>query len=398
MLVAAFLIVTFLRDPARAGLQNSPANPADAEPLILALNYRYNLEYSEARKAIEGWLAQHPEDLHGLNALATVMLHGEMFRHGILAAHIYGDMGQMFRTGRIPYPPQFQQQLFSTLQKAETLAENRLKKNPKDQEALYWAGVSHATAAIFYFTMAKSYLAALHEATDARKLHAQVLKINTSFTDAWLVIGVNDYVIGSLPWYMKVLASLVGYHGNREQGTEEVRQVATQGHWARDDAKLILAVLYRREKKYPETLAVLQDMAKSYPRNFLLQREIAGVYEMQGDLRSAARVYDEIVDKWESRQAGFAMMPAAMILYESGQIHLQLGDKDKALGRFEEATRLPGKDVFVFRAELAAADLDLQMDHRTEAIRKYEHVAQAVPDTDEGKTAKRALRKIQRPG
>ncbi len=235
-------------------------------------------------------------------------------------------------------------------------------------------------------------MAALHEATEARKEHAQLLKINPNFTDAWLVVGVNDYVAGSLPWYYKMFASLAGYHGKRAQGIAEVQRVAAQGNWAKDDARLILAVLYRREKMYPQAMQVLQGLARSYPRNFLLERQMAGIYQEAGDLRSAARIYDDIVAKRETRQPGYAHMPAANILFESGQIHARLKETDIALARYEEAASLPGKDIYIYRSALAAADIEMRRNHRTAALETYRHVAQAVPNTDEGKVAREALR------
>lgn len=372
----------------------SETQEASSDAYRTAQDYRYNLEYDLAQKTFQDWLAQHPDDLHALEGMAVVMLHREMFERGVLASHIYGDMGSMFRTGKIPFPAEFQKKLFDVLGKVQSRAEARLKANPNDQEALYWAGAAHATAGVFYFTMAKSYLAALHEASDARKEHLQLLKINPNFTDAWLVVGINDYIAGSLPWYYKVFASLAGYHGNRAKGIGEIQRVAAQGHWAREDARLVLAVLYRREKMYPQTLQVLQGLARSYPRNFLLEREIAGIYQESGDLHSAARVYDEIVTKRETRQPGYAQMPAASILFEAGQIHARLGEADIALARYKEAAGLPGDDIYVFRAALAAAGIEMQRNHRAAAIENYRRVAQAVPDTDEGKAARQALRDL----
>ncbi len=377
-----------------SGIAANETPDASPDPYRTAQNYRYNLEYDQAQKTLQDWLAQHPNDLHALEGLAVVMLHREMFQRGVLASHIYGDMGSMFRTGKIPYSPEFQRRLFDVLDKVQSLAEARLKANPNDQEALYWAGAAHATRAVFYFTMAKSYLAALHEATEARKEHTQLLKINPNFTDAWLVVGLNDYIAGSLPWYYKVFASLAGYHGNRAKGIAEVQRVAAQGHWAREDARLVLAVLYRREKMYPQTLQVLEGLAQSYPRNFLLEREIAGIYQEAGDLHSAARVYDEIVTKRESRQPGYALMPAANILFEAGQIHAHLGESDIALARYKEAAELPGRDIYVYRAALAAAGIEMHRNHRTAAIEDYRRVVQAVPNTDEGKAARQALRDL----
>jgi tetratricopeptide (TPR) repeat protein len=365
-----------------------------SDPCSVAEDQRNNLEYDAAQTTLQSWLATHPDDLRALNDLATVLLHREMFLRGVLASHIYGDMGEMFHGGKIPFSPHFQEDLLGVLDKAQAQAEKQLKANPNDAEALYWAGAAHSTRAIFCFTMMKSYIAALRESSEARKDHIQVLKLQPEFADAWLVVGINDYVLGCLPWYYKVVASLAGFHGNRTEGIAEVRRASVQGHWAREDAKLALAVLTRREKLYPETLRVLEGLAQSYPRNFLLLREIAGIHEIQGDLQAAARVYDTLVARREARQPGFTQMPAARILYEAGQIHARLGNSNTALARFEEAGKLPEDDLYVYRAELAAADLCARSNRRPEAIRMYERVAAGLPDSEEGKTARRALKKI----
>ncbi len=247
------------------------------DPLRGAVNRLYNLEYDAAREQLQTWLSSHPTDLRALNQLATVLLHREMFLRKTLQTRFYADLGEVFHGGKVAVTPSFQQQFFGVLEKAQRLAEDHLKQNPKDQEAMYWAGAAHATRAVFYFSMLKAYLPALRESIGARQYHAQLLAINPDYVDAWLVVGTNDYVAGSLPWYVKIMASLKGYRGNRAQGLAEVKRVAEQGHSAREDAKFILAILYRREKMYSETLAVLQSLAESYPRNFLLRREIAQI-------------------------------------------------------------------------------------------------------------------------
>ncbi len=398
MLFVTSVALLFSTGRPGTGQQALGQSTSGTDPLDAVLDLQYNLEYDAAREQLEAWLREHPADLRALNYLASALLHREMFYRGVLGTHLYGDLGGMFRTGKIPFPLGFQQQLFDVLRKAQTLAEDRLNQNAEDQQALYWVGSAHATRAVFYFTLVKSYLAALRESAEARKAHARLLKVNPSFTDAWLVVGINDYVAGSLPWYYKVLASLAGYRGNRVQGLAEVKRVAEQGTWAREDAKFILAILYRREKMYPEMLQLLQGLAQAYPRNFLVQREIAGVYAIQGDLRAAAKIYETLLSQYDSHAPGTSLIPAAKILYEAGDIYVRLGDSGNALAHYERAREFPGDDIYVYRARLAAADLYLYLNRRGEARKEYQRVADAVPDTNEGKVARRALTQFQKPG
>ncbi len=365
------------------------------DPVEQALDYRHNLEYESARRLLDAWLREHPSDPRALNYLGSVILHHEMFHRGILETHFYGGLGDMLRPVKIEITPSFQKELFGILEKAQSVCEEQLKRNSKDPEALYWAGLAHATRAVFYYTMAKSNLAALREATQAREYHTRLLKVDPAFVDALLVVGINDYVSGSLPWYLKVLASLVGYRGNRTQGIEEVRRVAEQGCWARDDAKFILAVFYQREKKYAETLQVLQGLAQLYPRNFLIQHSIARIYEIQGNWAAAAKVYDAVLANYEAHEPVYAEIPAAKFYYEAGKVHERLAEWREALARYEAAARFPGDNIYVYRAELAAADIYLRLNQPGDASRRYQRVAGGVPNTEEGRAARRALKKLQ---
>lgn len=47
-----------------------------------------------------------------------------------------------------------------------------------------------------------------------------------------------------------------------------------------------------------------------------------------------------------------------------------------------------------YMSELAAADLETRLQHRDRARVHYQRVADAVPDSDEGKLARRALAKF----
>jgi tetratricopeptide (TPR) repeat protein len=382
----------------RAGGMPGPEGESADDPLAPALDHLRNLEYDTARQQLEAWLSQHPDDLRALNYLATVLLHQEMFQRGILQEHFYSELGDIIRNEKTAVSADFQRELFGVLEKAQALAENRLKQSSGDQEAIYWAGSAHATRAVFYYSMAKSYLAALHESAAAREYHIRLYKLNPGYVDAQLVIGVNDYVIGSLPWYLKVLGSLAGIHGNRAQGIGEVKRVTEQGRWAREDAKFMLAMLYQREKTYPALLEVLKGLGRSYPRNFLIQRSIAAVYQTQGDWASAAKVYDDMAAKCQAHEPGYTKILASQILYQAGQGHLHAGEITEALARFEGAAKLPGDDLYIYRSELAAADLCVRLHRAPDALRKYQRVADAVPNTEEGRAARRALRKLQESG
>jgi tetratricopeptide (TPR) repeat protein len=367
-----------------------------ADPLAEALDHLHNLEYEAAEKELAAWLSRHPDDVRALNYRAGLLLQRELFRRELLEAQAYARGGEAFKDDKASgTPPPVKREVLEALGKAEQVAVERLRQNPRDQDALYWAGVGHVTQALYNLTLEKAGLKALREAKEARELHTELLRLNPEFVDAYLVVGTYDYIVGSLPWYMKVLASLTGHRGNRERGLAQIQRVAQEGHWARADAQLYLAILLYREKRYPEALALYQELARSYPRNFVIPQQIARIHKAQNNWAAAARTYESLLAQYE-RQAGWSgLFPLAKILYQAGEARAQLGEKEAALRHYEGAARLGGGNIYVYRAELAAAGICLELDRRAEAVRKYQRVVQAVPHTNEGKSAMRQLRLLQ---
>jgi tetratricopeptide (TPR) repeat protein len=374
--------------------QGAPAH----DPVETAIDHLRNLEYDAAREQLQARLSQHPSDLRGVNYLASTILQREMFHRELLESRVYASGGDVFRGGKPPVSPAFRAELFAVLAKAESLASERLKQNPQDESALYWIGVTHTTRAIFHVAVARENTAALGEAKAARKFHQQLLALNPSFVDAMLVVGIYDYVVGSLPWYLKVLASITGHRGDRVRGLLALERVTREGHWAKNEAKQFLAILYFRERRFPEALAVLQELSRSYPRNFVLPQEIARVFKAQGNWAEAAQVYDQMLGRHQGQEPGYHALPVTKILFQAGEAHARNGDMERALSLYDKAARLEDNNIFVYRAELAAAGVYLQQNRPEEAQRRLERVARAVPQTNEGKAARQQLRRLRETG
>ena len=374
--------------------QTLPAPTQDRDPVSIAIDHYHNLEYDAAKQQLRGWIDSHPTDLRALNYLATTTLYNEMFDRGVLESSVYGEGGDIFKSSKVAVTSSFQQQLLSILDKAQNLAEERLKNDPNDKDAMYWAGVSHGTRATYHFALRKEYMPALHEASAAHKYHSDLLKAEPDYVDAYLVVGMNNYVVGSLPWYVKVLASLTGRHGNREEGIRQVKRVTETGNYARADAKVMLAVLEQREKMYAQALALYQDMARSYPRNYLLQYETANLFGALNDWHSAAQAYDAILAQQRAGAPGYEKVPIAKVLYKSGQAYERLQQYESALNRYCDAGALSGTDRFIYASELAAANVYTRLQQPRAARSHYQRVADAMPGTEEGKTARSALKNL----
>ena len=375
--------------------QSRAATNQVQDGLNTAIEHLRNLEYDAAKSQLRGCVDAHPSDLQAWNYLAIATLYDEMFERGVLESGVYGEGGDIFKPSKVAVTPSFQQELFSILDKSQQLAEDRLKSDPNDKDAMYWAGVGHGTRATYHFALRKEYLAALHEATAAYNYHMGLIKLDADYVDSYLVVGVNNYVVGSLPWYFKVIASMTGRHGDRAEGLRQVKRVTEQGNYAREDSKLMLAVLYQREKMYARALSLYQEMAHSFPRNYLLQYEVSNLLGTTNDWKSAAESYDSILAKHRAGDTGYENVPIAKVLYKSGQAYQHLQQDESALNRYLAAAALPGTDRYIYLSAFEAANLYVRQQRPAAACALYHQVATGMPDTEEGKASRREFRKLE---
>ena len=175
---------------------------------------------------------------------------------------------------------------------AKRLAEARLKQNPKDIEALYWLGATEGLKASFEEAVERRHFAALRDGNDAVDHHREVLKLDPNFIDAGMTIGLYEYVVGSLPLPIKVVAGITGFRGSKKRGLAMIEQVAKEGDWAHDDAKTLLIVLYTREKRYAEVLGHARELSAKYPRNYLFGLEAADALVSQAEVERKEKNID----------------------------------------------------------------------------------------------------------
>src|SRR5262249_3718356 len=142
-------------------------------------------------------------------------------------------------------------------------------------EALDFLAATLGLKASFEEAVERRHLAALRDGSDAVDRHREVLKLDPTFVDAKLTIGLYEYVVGSLPGPIKLIAGITGFRGSKKRGLAMLEEVSKQGHWSQDDAKTVLILLYTRERRFKDALALARELSSKYPRNYLLKLETA---------------------------------------------------------------------------------------------------------------------------
>src|SRR5262249_1457455 len=124
-------------------------------------------------------------------------------------------------------------------------------------------------------SVARKFFSAMRNGSRCVDAHEKVLKLKPNYYDAYLSIGVYDYIAGSLPFGYKLMASMVGVRRNKKRGVGRLQTIIENEAPAADDAGILLVATFRNEKRDDDALAVVDQLSSKYARSYLLKIERA---------------------------------------------------------------------------------------------------------------------------
>ena len=337
----------------------------------------YNLDFSTAQHGFEDLTRQYPHNADYWNALASTMWLKILYDQQKLDIDSYSGKSFGTRDSRDAVDPADEKKLRDTVATAMKNADAVLDKSPKDVRALYALGVANATLASFESTAKRAYFTAYGDAKTARNLHQQVLKLDPNFDDARMTVGIFDYVVDVIPpWFRHSLGLLLGMHGDGKQaGIEKIQTASARGKQVSIDARMVLIVIYNRERRYDDALQLLDELHSQYPRNFLFEMSRASIFGKMKQWDQAALTYERIVQQIDSRTNGYERLRAAKVYSEMGRSQVELHREDTAVGSFskvvddKDATPNEKGDAHLWMGKV----FDMTKD-RTSALQHYDAV------------------------
>ncbi len=350
----------------------------------------YNQEYDKAIHQFELSLQAHPEDPFAVNHLLSGVMFKEMYRIGALDSELYAKE-QFLASKQFPMDPKVKARIDELTERALSLEEARLKTNPDDADALYARGVTRGLHATYLALIEKAWFSGLRSAVGARHDHERVLEFQPNNTDAMMIVGMHNYVVGSLSWPAKVGASMVGLSGSRTKGIEYLYDAANGGGENSIDAKIALAIFLRREQRYAEAIKVVSSMADAYPKNFLMALELANLYNASGQAQQAIASYRKII---AGTQAGsFPDAHVEMAWYGLAESLRGQHDFQGAADAYDHVLQSQRTDPDLrIRTTLGAGEMYDAMNKRPEAVKRYQEVIAADSDSPRAEIAKKYLK------
>jgi len=229
----------------------------------------------------------------------------------------------------------------------------------------------------------------------ARHDHERVLDLNPKYVDAKLVVGTHNYVMGSLPWSVKVAVALVGLSGTKEKGLEYLREVADSNGENSVDAQVVLSVFLRREHRYDEARVLMHGLTGHYPGNYLFPLEEANLLRASGRVQEAAAGYRKV---WQSgREGKYGNLHYELAAWGLGELLRSQKDYSGAAAAYELVSEAPGPDPETLqKANLAAGEMYDLLQKRDLAMKKYETVLAENSSTPRAEKAREHIREAYR--
>ncbi len=367
-----------------------PNDPLNAT----AFDRFYNLDYDGAIRNFEQVLAKHPDDPFAVNHLLTTILFRELYRMGALNTGEYANDSFVVTPHR-QADSQVKQRIKELVQQALKLEESRLGSNAKDVDALYARGVTRGQFSTYTALVERSWFSALRNAVGARHDHERVLELSPNYADAKLVVGAHNYVMGSLPWAVKVAVALVGLSGSKDKGINYLYEAAKGGGETSTDAKILLVLLLRREQHHADALPIAHSLVLQYPQNLLLALEEGNLLRALGQHQEAASVYRRI---WQTgREGKYPGLHYELAALSLGDLLRSQKDFPGAATAYDQVSEVSNPDPEVLqKANLGAGEMYDLLQKRDLAMKKYQAVVSADASTRPAETARKRMKEAYR--
>lgn len=305
------------------------------------LEHFYNLEYNRAVSDFEAVTAAHPDSAAAWNHLSQAQLYREMYRMGELESELYGKADPFLQAEPLPPSPEAEKAFLTSNGKAMADARAALARNPADAHAHYDLASAWGLRGNYDFSLRHSYFGALSDAKQARREAERARALDPNFEDPLLVLGVHNYVAGSLPWTARLFSSLLGYSGNKELGRQEIAAVAASGAGDRTDAAVLLFVIDRRDGLNREAAPILARLQQAYPRNVLFAVEEGEALEAAGEHEAARAQYQAVIRRAASGAPGYTRAPLGQVWYDLGQVEQVYANWNAAAADYARAQTIP---------------------------------------------------------
>jgi hypothetical protein len=256
------------------------ALPASADTTLLDRGYRqmYDLQFKQAHDTFQAFQSQHPDDPMGPVSDAAAYLFSEFDRLHILQSEFFTHDQHFFTDSKLTPDPQLKRRFQADLDAVRRIA----GPSPTDPNAQFALLLANGLDSDYLALIEKRYSASFQEMKAGRAMAERLLAANPQYYDAWIAVGVENYMLSVKPAPVRWLLRMAGGETDGALGIEKLRLTASKGHYLAPFARLLLAVAALRTGDRNQAAEILTGLTKEYPHNLLYAQELARLRPAEG--------------------------------------------------------------------------------------------------------------------
>jgi len=253
--------------------------PAPSPACDVDSGYRqmYNLDFSGAHHTFLQCEQERPRDPFPHVSNAAAYLFSEFDRLHIFEVELFTDDSRFDAREKLKADPAVRDAFLAELAQVETLTQPILAANPNDRDALLALVLANGLRSDYAAMIEKRNLASLGYMKTSRKLAQRLLVLDPTCYDAYLAVGIENYLLGATPAPVRWFLRLGGAETDMRVGVERLKLTAAHGRYLGPFARLLLAVAALRDHDRTTARTLLAELSREFPSNQLYGRELARI-------------------------------------------------------------------------------------------------------------------------
>jgi tetratricopeptide (TPR) repeat protein len=353
----------------------------------------FNMDYDKAKQTFTLLAGDYPSHPAPPLYLACIVWLEEMLRRQDIALNRF--IAPAYFTGKTGHvmSPAERSAFFSYLQKSQDLSKAILQRKRDDMDAKYFLATAYGLRSSFAITIDHSLRESFTNGNRAYSSLKKLTEEKPDYYDAHLTVGIYEYIVGNIPWYLKWMVYVIGARGSKEDGLEHLKLASEKGQYVRNEAQLVCMVLYVREHRFAEALEIARSLNSRFPRSFLFAINIAQIQRMAGRKDQALAMLIQVEKQIMAKEPNFDKLPLQSYRYDMAVELMAMGQLDAAEERFNKVIDDPQAAIEKKAFSHLRLGQILEWKHRPkEAVKEYQTVL-SFEDFDGSHTRARQLLK-----
>ena len=237
----------------------------------------YNLDFQGTHAILDAEMRDHPDNPLTYSMRGGAYLFSEFNRLKIMEFEFFEDDDKVTDRKRLKPDPAIREQLFKTTAEAKKRATARLAVEPNDSNAMFALCMATGVEMDYVGIVEKRYFRTYSLSKEGQKYARKLLAMKPPFYDAYLTLGSVEYVVSKLNFFFRLFIRFDQIEGSQQKAIEDLRHVVAYGRYYPPFAKILLSVIYLRDKRPHQALALLKELARDYPDNTVFRNEVIRV-------------------------------------------------------------------------------------------------------------------------